>query len=424
VPTVSGASDAHRDKLLATMERILAISAADLASALQEAVEPIIQAFEADKVDAMFLEAETQTLVALGTSDTPMGRRQHALGLNRQPLANGGHAARAFETGTPQRSGRLDEDPDELPGLVHGLGIRSEIIAPVDVNGERRGVVLASSAARDAFSEDDLRLLELIGRWVGLVVHRSELNQRLRDEAAERGRRVAADELITVLAHDVNNLLTPLVARIDLLRRRARHDGRERDAKDLDAAGHVAQRLGRLTDDLLDAARLEGGVFAINPQPVELVALVRETAASVSAGERRVVIRAPDHLEVCLDPERIRQVLENLVSNALRHSPEGTPVDIHIRIEERDRTEARDGGEWIVLTVRNDGAGVPPELLPRLFTRFTADSRSAGVGLGLYIARKIVELHDGTITVDSTPGQGAEFHVALPLAEPSPAATP
>jgi len=416
VPTVRDASDTHRDKLLTTMERILAIGAADLASAMQEAVEPIVQAFEADKVDAMFLEVESQTLVALGTSDTPMGRRQHALGLNRLPLANGGHAARAFQTGTPQHSGRLDEDPDELPGLVHGLGVRSEIIAPVDVNGERRGVVLASSAARDAFSEDDLRLLELIGRWVGLVAHRSELNQRLRDEAAERGRRVAADELITVLAHDVKNLLTPLVARIDLLRRRARHDGRERDAQDLDATGRVAQRLGRLASDLLDAARLEGGVFAVNPQPVELVALARETVASVSSGERRVLIRAPDHLEVCLDPDRIRQVLENLLSNAIRHSPEGTPVDILIR------TEARDGGEWVILTIRNDGPGVPPELLPRLFTRFTADSRSAGVGLGLYIARQIVELHDGTIAVESTPSQGAEFHVALPLAGPSPAA--
>jgi two-component system, OmpR family, sensor kinase len=174
--------------------------------------------------------------------------------------------------------------------------------------------------------------------------------------------------------------------------------------------------LRRLTSDLLDAARLEGGVFAVYPQPVELVALARETVASVNVGERRVSVRAPDHLEVCLDPERIRQVLENLLSNALRHSPEGTPVDIHIR------TEARDGGEWVVLTIRNDGDGVPPDLLPRLFTRFTADSRSAGVGLGLYIARKIVELHEGAITVDSAPGQGAEFHVVLPLAEPSPAA--
>jgi signal transduction histidine kinase len=398
------------------MERILAISGTDLASAMQEAIAPLAGAFAADKVDAMFLEVESQTLVALGTSDTPMGHRQHALGLNRLPLANGGHAARAFETGTPQHSGHLDEDPDELPGLVHGLGMRSQIIVPVDVNGERRGVLLASSAAPDAFSEHDLRLLEMVGRWVGLVAHRSELNQRLRDEAAERGRRVAADELVAVLAHDVKNLLTPLGARIDLLRRRARHDGRELDVRDLDAAGVVAQRLGRLTNNLLDVARLEGGVFTVDPQPVELVSLVREEAAAVNVAERRVLVRAPDHLEAWLDPSGIRQVLENLLSNALKHSPEETPIDILVR------TEARHDGEWVVLTVRNEGPGVPPELLPRLFTRFTADRRSAGVGLGLYIARRIVELHGGTITVDSAPGQGAELHVALPLAGPSPAA--
>jgi two-component system, OmpR family, sensor kinase len=413
--TISEAPRAYPGTLLTTMERLLAIDAADLALAMQEAVDPIAQAFGADKVDAMFLEPETQTLVALGTSDTPMGHRQHALGLHRLPLANGGRAVRSFETGMPQRSGRLDEEPDEPPGLVHGLGIRSEIIAPVDVNGERRGVVLASSAARDAFSEDDLRLLEVVGRWVGMVAHRSELSRRLQEEAAERGRRVAADELIAVLAHDVRNLLTPLAARIDLVRRRARDDGRERDVQDLDAATHVARRLGRLVGDLLDVARLEGGAFAVDPRPVDLVSLVQETATAVNAGERSIVIRAPDFLEAWLDPDGIRQVLENLIANAIRHSPSDTPVDVDLRTEERV------DGAWAILTISNEGQGVPPELLPRLFSRFTADSRSAGVGLGLYIARRIVELHDGTITTDSVPGEGARFSVALPLAGRSPA---
>ncbi len=308
----------------------------------------------------------------------------------------------------------MDEDPEELPGLVHGLGIRSEIIAPVDVDGTRRGVVLASAAARDAFSEDDLRVLEVIGRWVGMVAHRSALSEQLQQEAAERGRRVAGEELVTVLAHDVRNLLTPLVARVDLLLRRARRDGRDRDVQDLTEAGRSATRLTRLMENLLDVARLEGGAFTVTPRPVELVSLVEETVCAFHATNRSIRLQAPDDLETCVDPESLRQVLENLLSNAVKHSPEDTPVDVHVR------TEPRADEAWVVITVSNDGPGVPPELLPRLFTRFAADSSSTGVGLGLYIASRIVALHGGTITVDSTPGRGAHFHVALPVDGPSP----
>jgi signal transduction histidine kinase len=109
----------------------------------------------------------------------------------------------------------------------------------------------------------------------------------------------------------------------------------------------------------------------------------------------------------------MRQVLENLLSNAVRHSPEDTPVDVCLQ------EQTRDGQTWATITVSNAGPGVPPELLPRLFTRFVADSNSTGVGLGLYIASKIVDLHGGAITVNSVPGEGAQFEVAVPVAGPN-----
>jgi two-component system OmpR family sensor kinase len=414
---VSATSDvpvAYNSTWLVAMERILAIDAPELLSAMQEAAQLIAEVFEADKVDAMFLEGETNTLVALGTSDTPMGHRQHALGLDRLPIANGGRAARVFETGISHRSGRVDEDPEELPGLVHALGIRSEVIAPVEVHGVRRGLVLASKAIHDAYSEEDLRFLEVIGRWVGMVAHRSELYQQLQAESAERGRRVAGEELVTVLAHDVRNLLTPLVARVDLVRRRARRDGRDRDLQDLDIVSQSATRLTRLMENLLDVARLEGGVYTISPQPADLVSLVEETVSAFHAESRSISVRLPDDVEACFDPESIRQVLENLLSNALRHSPADSPVDVLLR------TESRGEEEWAIISVSNEGPGVSPELLSHLFSRFVADSKSTGVGLGLYIASRIVALHGGTISVDSAPDRGAQFHVALPLARHAP----
>ena len=403
-------TEPYQTRLLETMEQILAIGAPDLTSAMQEAAQLISQTFGADKVDALLLEGMTNTLVALGTSDTPMGRQEFALGLHRMPLINGGRAVQVFETGVPHRSGRVDEDPEELPGLSHGLGIRSEIIAPIEGNGTRRGVILASKATNDAFSGDDLRFLKAIGRWVGMVAHRSELNERLRDEAAERGRRIAGEELVTVLAHDVRNLLTPLTARVDLLRRRAGRDSRERDVQDLDAVQRSVARLVRLMEDLLDVARLEGGVFAIGPRPVDLVDLIEETVSTFRPRRRELSVHLPEELEAQVDPDSLRQVLENLLSNALKHSPDDSPVSIELRSEDRA------GEPWARITVSNQGAGVPPELLSRLFTRFAADSRSTGVGLGLYIASKIVELHGGVITVDSSPGRGAHFCVTLPLA--------
>jgi len=118
VSTTGEAPVAYTSTVLVGMERILAIDAAQLSSAMQEAAELIAEAFEADKVDAMLLEGETNTLVALGTSDTPLGPRHRALGLHRVPIANGGRAAHAFETGISHRSGRADEDPEELPGLM------------------------------------------------------------------------------------------------------------------------------------------------------------------------------------------------------------------------------------------------------------------------------------------------------------------
>jgi signal transduction histidine kinase len=279
-------------------------------------------------------------------------------------------------------------------------------------------VVLASAATHDAFSADDLRFLELIGRWVGMVAHRSELIQHLREESIERGRRVAGEELITVLAHDIKNFLTPLVGRLSLLHRRASRDGRGQDVQDLDIANRSVMRLNKLTGDLLNVARLEGGAFAIRRRPVELVALVEETVSALDAPNRSIRIQAPDRLEATVDPDSMRQVLENLLSNAVRHSPDDTPVDVRLQ------AQARDDQTWAIITVSNAGPGVPPELLPRLFTRFVADTSSMGVGLGLYIASKIVDLHGGAITAKSVPGEGAQFEVAVPVAGPSLEAAP
>jgi two-component system, OmpR family, sensor kinase len=409
-----------QNRMLITLERLLAIDASDLDAALDAATQAVAEALEAEKVDAFLYDESTTTLVARGTSPTPLGHRQHALGLHLLPLANGGRMVEVFETGVPRHCGRVDLDTQELRGIRKGLGVRSEISVPLELAGTRAGVVAAVSTAPDFFSESDLRFLATVGRWVGTVAHRAQLTEAAASEAAAAGRRTAAEELIIILAHDFRNFLAPLRGRLEVLERRARREGHERYLRDSEELLRTVDRLNRLVGDLLDTARLEQGLFTVTIQPVDLVELVRETVADLALAEGAVEIRAlHDELVVLADPLRLRQALENLLSNAIRVQPEGEAVVIQL--------DARES--YATVTIEDYGPGIPSDLMPRLFQRFALGSDSAGLGLGLYVARGIVEAHAGSIEVDSSPGQGARFTLRLPtqqvkVAHDSPAERP
>jgi signal transduction histidine kinase len=235
------------------------------------------------------------------------------------------------------------------------------------------------------------------------------LVERIAAEAAEHGRRLAADELIAALAHDVGNLLAPLRMRIDLLRRRARRENRQRDLDDADQAAWALERVQRLISDLLDVGRLEGGMFALETAPIDLSSLVRETASAFETPRIEIRVRAPDELTVLSDADRLRQVIENLLSNAVRYSPDGTTVTV-------DVAPPREHEGRAAVEVVDQGPGIPPELMSRVFERFARDRSSGGLGLGLYLASRIAAAHGGSLTVTSPPGAGARFRLELPVA--------
>ena len=403
---------ASAETRLATLEGLLAIRTTERSLGLREAAHLLVGTFAADKADVFLHDPTSQTLVAEGTSDTPMGREQIRLGLNRLPLANGGSAVRVFQTGEPHLTRRADEE-GELPGIVDGLGVRAEIIAPVEIGGARRGVVLASSHTPAYFSEAHLQFLQTVARWVGLVAERAELAQRLAAEAAARERRTAAEELIAVLAHDLRNHLATLRGRLDLLRRRAQRAGHPDYARGAEAALLAADRLRKLVDDLLDSERLERGLFTLRPEAVDLVSLATDIVGAVGTERVTVALRGPDELWVPADPDRLRQCLENLLANAVGHSPEGGRVVIEMA------NERRGGVEGARLSVGDEGPGVPPELAGRLFERFARGTGSGGLGLGLFLASRIAAAHAGTLSLDSPPGTPARFTLWLPVAAPT-----
>jgi len=175
---------------------LLGLDITDLEHVLNAAARQVADVMQADKVDVFLLEQSTQTLVALGTNDSPMARQQKVLGLDQLPLEHGGISASVFTGGQSELHGRLDRDHRELRGIVEDLGVRSQIAVPLNVRGERHGVMMVCSATPDYFSEDDLRFVETIASWVGVVGYRAAAVQQAVTEAAREGLRVAAEDTV------------------------------------------------------------------------------------------------------------------------------------------------------------------------------------------------------------------------------------
>ena len=407
-----GADQPMNAALYYMLQQLLAIDALDLKDALNQASDQIAQAMGAHKVDAFMYDQPAESLIALGTSNTPMGRKQHQYGLEHMPRANRGRAIEVFETGEMYYTGHADQDPGVTVGVVETLGVRSLLAVPLVIGGEIRGVLSAASTQPDQFSEEERSFFEAAAHWVSLVARRAELSETITRQSAEDARRLAAEEIITTLAHDLGNQLTPVKGRIDLMLRRAHRQQDERQVGDISEVSRAVRRIQRMIDDLLDVARLDHGLFALSLQPIDLVLVAGQTVEELRAVRETIELRAPDDLIVEADPARIGHALHNVVSNAILHTPDATPVVVEVK------TEQREDGEWAVLNVHDQGPGISADALPTLFRPYATGPSSSGLGLGLYLARSILEAHGGSLTADSTVGRGTTFHLSLPVAGP------
>ena len=400
------------DRLLDTLEHLLDLPSGDLETSLSQASDLVADATGADKVDAFLYDSTRDSLVAVGTSHQPLSALQRKLGLDVLPVSNGGRVAHVYETGEIFLSGNLDTDPHELRGVKDALGIRSKLGVPLVVAGTRRGVLMIASQKPDYFTSDDVRFAEAVARWTATVAHRAELVEQAHRNAAEEGRRAGAEELVTVLAHDLRNLIAPITTLLDLLQRRAEGDGRQEDVTYVTTAQRGLRRFRALMDDILDSARIDAGLFNGAFEPLDLVALIEETARTLSAPSQPidVRVRATGPLSLSAEAGRLRQCLENVIANAIQKSPKDASVRVVVS------SETRDHEEWAVVEIIDEGPGIPRELQARLFERFvTTKDGAGGLGLGLYLARQIALMHGGELTVDQTPRKGARFILTLPL---------
>lgn len=228
----------------------------------------------------------------------------------------------------------------------------------------------------------------------------------IRDVTERKRLDQAQQDFVAMAGHDLATPLTVLRARTQLLLRR-----RAYDEESLSAILEQTSRMDRLVSDLRELASVEGGGLLLRRHAVDLIWLAEEAVerARTVAKERSIRMEATQTpVAVLVDRDRLGQVLDNLLGNAVKYSDD----EVVVRIEPDDG-EAR-------LSVADRGPGIPAEVLPRLFDRFYRGQQatsSAGLGLGLYIARMLVEAHGGRIWAESELGAGSTFIVALPLAE-------
>jgi hypothetical protein len=233
----------------------------------------------------------------------------------------------------------------------------------------------------------------------------------LRDTAARSRHERSGAELVSVVAHELRSPLTSVKGFTATLLAKWERFSDEQKRLMLQTVNADADRVTRLISELLDVSRIETGRLELRKQVVDLPALVRrDIAARVAAGEpddRFEVTVAGDLVELWGDPDKLAQVVGNIVENALRHG------------DGRVRASISPDGDGVLLQVSDEGEGIAPEIRPRVFTKFWRASPRGGTGLGLFIAKGIVDAHGGTIAASRSGEGGALISVRLPDGAPA-----
>ncbi|GAB7043225.1 MULTISPECIES: response regulator [Catenuloplanes] len=297
------------------------------------------------------------------------------------------------------------------------------------------GAVLMFHRFRGLFSEDDLRLLADFGGHAGVLAERGGVLTEQRRLTAELAASVekltqasqAKSDFLANMSHELRTPLNAIIGFSDLMRgEKPVEDRRSVPADWVDHIHNSGRHLLGLINDILDLAKVEAGRIDLHPAPLRVDNAARELLTGlrplIEKKSLTVESRLPE-LTVRADALRFRQILENLLSNAIKFTPDGGTITLDAE------TFTDDGRSMVALAVGDTGIGISEEDLPRVFEEFQQvgdrTHHQAGTGLGLALARRLVQAHGGDITVTSTLGVGSRFTITLPDAAelPSPADT-
>jgi PAS domain S-box-containing protein len=306
-------------------------------------------------------------------------------------------------------------DPEHLR-VMQRLSVRSAVVVPLTAHGRNLGALtLLACESRRVYTAEDQAFASELARRIAIAVDNAHLYRRTQQAVYSRER------LLAIVSHDLRNPLSAiLMMSSHLARLPEKEDRREQTRRAVDRIHQAATSMGRLIGDLLDAASMEAGRFSIHRRDHSADALAREAAEMFqpAANDRSVRLTADtcDPLPLSCDRDRIMQVFGNLIGNALKFTDPGGAVTVRCQRGEKE----------VLFQVSDTGLGIAPEQLPHLFERFWQQRRKGeiGNGLGLSIAKGIIDAHQGRIWAESTPGQGSTFSFTLPIAQADDAARP
>ena len=309
-----------------------------------------------------------------------------------------------------------DHEPGKRTGrMIRGRGVRSAIALPLLAGEEVTGVLDVGSAAPDFFNVERVDLLTAIAGALGALIENAQLRESLEVERAIRTR---VDNFVSIVSHELRTPMTTLLGYSELLLRN------EPPAKVrkvwYELINAESKRLTEILDDLLDIARINSGILRVNPQPLALPSVAADVVDAPGVGSplHEITVAQGKRLpRVLADRDKLRQVLANLVDNAVKYSPAGGRVSISFKL---DAPRAR-----VTTSVSDEGIGIAPSDRGRLFEMFqrvrTAETTTIrGTGVGLHVVKSLVGLMGGEIWVRGRRPRGSTFSFTLPTAAPHP----
>jgi signal transduction histidine kinase/DNA-binding response OmpR family regulator len=308
----------------------------------------------------------------------------------------------------------LDQGDHEAHQVLRTLGFTTIACFPLLTQGRLVGTLFFASRRRPRFEIEELAVMQVCCDQLAIGADRARLLAELEkraDQLAEADRR--KDEFLAMLGHELRNPLAPMVTALQIMKMKGTDDPAVMKARR--AMDRQLQHIVRLVDDLLDVSRINRGKIELKRGPVELEGVLEHALQTsrplIEDHGHSLAVRAPQNgAMIDVDPTRLSQVISNLLNNAAKYTPRGGHVWLDVDVDGRD----------VAIKVRDDGIGVDGAMLGRIFDMFVQSPRGAdrslgGLGIGLTLVKRLVELHGGSVSADSLgKGQGAEFTVHLP----------